>query len=40
MSAISFPNEDGTYTLKVNGVTKIVSKEEVDIFWKSITEIK
>lgn len=37
MSAISYPNNDGTYTLKVNGVSKIVTKEEVDAFWFSLT---
>lgn len=37
MSAISYPNDDGTYTLKVDGVAKIVTKQEVDVFWYRLT---
>lgn len=40
MSAISYPNDDGTYTLKVDGVSKIVTKEEVDSFWYCLTKKK
>ena len=40
MSAISYPKNDGTYTLKVNRVSKIVAKEEVDVFWFRLTRKK
>lgn len=36
MRAITFLNQDGTYTLKVDGEVKTGSKEDVDCFWESV----
>lgn len=34
---ITFKNTDGTYTLKVNGVVSIVSKQQVNNFWERMS---
>jgi len=37
MNAISYPNPDGTFTLKVDGVKTIVTEGDVNRFWERMS---
>ena len=37
MKAISYSNNDGTFTLKVDGVKQIVTEDDVNRFWERMS---
>lgn len=37
MKGISYPNNNGTFTLKINGVATIVTEDDVNRFWERMS---